>query len=101
MRPWWLLPFDGLTGCRCAGTLVLFGCAVREQLHWLALLWLSDGALIFVLATVVEHYKDVQETCPCTRAGSWGESKRPVVESPCRQFASECQRFWHPPRLDK
>jgi hypothetical protein len=30
-----------------------------------------------------------------------GESKRLVVESPWSQFTSECQRFGHPPRLDK
>jgi hypothetical protein len=30
-----------------------------------------------------------------------GESKRPVVESPWSPPTSECQRFCHPPRLDK
>jgi hypothetical protein len=30
-----------------------------------------------------------------------GESKRRVVESPWSQLTSECQRFEHPPRLDK
>jgi hypothetical protein len=30
-----------------------------------------------------------------------GEPKRLVVESPWSQLTSECQRFWHPPRLDK
>jgi|EP01049_Picozoa_sp_SAG25_P007249 hypothetical protein len=30
-----------------------------------------------------------------------GESKRLVVESPWSQLTSECQRFGHPPRLDK
>jgi hypothetical protein len=30
-----------------------------------------------------------------------GESKRLVVGSPRSQFTSECQRFGHPPRLDK
>eukprot|EP01047_Picozoa_sp_COSAG01_P034454 COSAG01_NODE_2589_length_7411_cov_50.806482_8_plen_136_part_00 len=30
-----------------------------------------------------------------------GESKRLVVGSPWSLFTSECQRFWHPPRLDK
>jgi hypothetical protein len=30
-----------------------------------------------------------------------GESTRLVVESPWSQFTSECQRFGHPPRLDK
>jgi hypothetical protein len=30
-----------------------------------------------------------------------GESRRLVVESPWSQFTSECQRFRHPPRLDK
>eukprot|EP01047_Picozoa_sp_COSAG01_P045075 COSAG01_NODE_4127_length_5326_cov_3.238569_5_plen_96_part_00 len=29
-----------------------------------------------------------------------GESKRPVVESPWSQSASECQRFGHPLRLN-
>jgi hypothetical protein len=30
-----------------------------------------------------------------------GESKRLLIESPWSQFTSECQRFGHPPRLDK
>jgi hypothetical protein len=30
-----------------------------------------------------------------------GESKWLVVESPWSQLTSECQRFSHPPRLDK
>jgi hypothetical protein len=30
-----------------------------------------------------------------------GESERLVVESAWPQFTSECQRFGHPPRLDK
>jgi hypothetical protein len=34
-------------------------------------------------------------------AGGGGELKRLVVESPWSQLTSECQRFGHPPRLDK
>jgi hypothetical protein len=30
-----------------------------------------------------------------------GESKRPVVELPWSRFTCECQRFGHPPFLDK
>ena len=30
-----------------------------------------------------------------------GSAAPVVVESPWSQFTSECQRFWHPPRLDK
>eukprot|EP01047_Picozoa_sp_COSAG01_P048539 COSAG01_NODE_4738_length_4782_cov_14.714072_5_plen_343_part_00 len=33
--------------------------------------------------------------------GCGGESERLVVESPWSQLTSECQRFGHPPRLDK
>jgi hypothetical protein len=36
--------------------------------------------------------------CPRTAPG---ESTRPGVESPWSHFTSECQRFGHPPRLDK
>jgi hypothetical protein len=35
------------------------------------------------------------------RRRRFGESKRLLVESPCSQLTSECQRFRYPPRLDK
>jgi hypothetical protein len=50
---------------------------------------------------VLETTDPCYEPYPQARRLAAGESKRRVVESPWSQFTSECQRFGHPPRLDK
>ena len=44
---------------------------------------------------VVEHFKDTDTK------NVQVSQKQLVVESPWSQLTSECQRFGHPPRLDK
>jgi hypothetical protein len=102
LRPGWAFVKKSLGLRACAGG--AWAGTVRSVTYWQGLLPVpaSGGYAGRAITNPVSGPSSFHPRAEADlRAGGSGESKRLVVESPWLQVTSECQRFGHPPRLNK